>query len=174
MATARRIPQGHEGVSAYLTVKNAAKAIDFYKTVFGASETMRLTDKQGRIGHAELTIGNRVLMLADEHPEWGRTGPEAAAEHAPVGMHLYVDDVDMVWKKALAAGAKEVRPPKDEFYGDRAGSFVDPFGHRWMISTHVEDVSPMEIQHRFEKMMADMKPAEKPAEKTARASAKGT
>jgi PhnB protein len=154
MATARRIPEGHEGVTAYLTIKDAAKAIDFYKRVFGATEVMRLADKQGRIGHAELKIGNRFLMLSDEHPEYGRSGPQPGGGRMPVGMHLYVEDVDIVYKKALAAGAKEARPPTNEFYGDRAAQFLDPFGHQWMISTHVEDVSVTEMQHRFEEFMS--------------------
>lgn len=157
MATARRIPEGHEAVTAYLTVKDAAKAIDFYVRVFGATELMRLADASGRIGHAELKIGNGILMLADEHPEFGRKGPAPGAGAGPVGMHLYVNDVDMVFKKALAAGGSEVRPPKNEFYGDRAATFMDPFGHRWMISTHVEDVTQTEIKHRYDEMVGAQK-----------------
>lgn len=152
MATARRIPEGHDGVIAYLTTENAAKAIDFYRTVFGAKELMRLTDPNGKIGHAELRIGNGVVMLADEFPEMGRLSPPPGGDHS-VGMHLYVEDVDAVFKKALAAGAKKLREPTDEFYGDRASSILDPFGHRWMISTHIEDVNSKEMQQRFERMM---------------------
>jgi PhnB protein len=153
MATARRIPEGHEGPIAYLTLKNAAKAIDFYKTVFGATELMRLADQKGRIGHAELRIGKGIVMLADEFPEFGRESPRAGRDHS-VGVHLYVEDVDAVFKKALNAGAKDLRQPTNEFYGDRAAKFEDPFGHHWMISTHVEDVGAKEMQQRFEKMMA--------------------
>jgi len=157
MATARRIPEGHEGVIAYLTVSNAAKAIDFYRTVFGAKELMRLADPEGRIGHAELKIGHGIVMLSDEMPGTGRHSPTSGGDHA-IGMHVYVEDVDAVFKKALAAGAKKLREPTDEFYGDRASTVLDPFGHRWMISTHIEDVSAKEMQQRFERMMTQKRP----------------
>ena len=149
MATARRIPEGHEGPIAYLTTADGAKAIEFYKKVFGATELMRLTDPKGRIAHAELKIGKGIVMLSDEMPEMGRRSPHASNDHS-VGMHLYVDNCDAVFKTALAAGAKQLREPTDEFYGDRAANIEDPFGHRWMISTHIEDVSAKDMQKRFE------------------------
>lgn len=156
MATARRIPEGHEGPIAYLTLKNAAKAIEFYKTVFNATELMRLADKSGRIGHSELKIGKGIVMLADEFPEFGFESPRAGMDPG-VGVHLYVEDVDAVFRKAMDAGAKQLRQPTNEFYGDRAAKFEDPFGHHWMISTHVEDVSSKEMQQRFDEMMAQRK-----------------
>ena len=154
MGTQHRIPQGHAGVIAYLTIDGAAKAIDFYKNVSGAEEIMRLADDEGRVGHAELKIGDGLVMLSDAMPQYGRPAPRAGAENG-FGMHLYVEDVDAVFRKAIEAGAKPLHEPSNEFYGDRAGRFEDPFGHRWMISTHVEDVSTDEIQRRFDKFVAD-------------------
>ncbi|HZD53291.1 MAG TPA: VOC family protein [Woeseiaceae bacterium] len=142
----KAIPAGYEAVSPYLVVKGAARAIDFYKTVLGATELMRYDDN-GRVGHAELRIGGGIVMLADEYPERGITGPKAG-EPPAVGLMLYVEDVDAVVARAEAAGATVERPVADQFYGDRAGVVVDPFGHRWFIQTHVEDVPPEELAER--------------------------
>ncbi|HET9179508.1 MAG TPA: VOC family protein [Terriglobia bacterium] len=143
----RAIPEGYHSVTPYLIVKGAAKAIEFYKQAFGAVETLRMPQPDGRIGHAELKIGNSTIMLADEFPERNIRGPESLGG-TPVMMHLYIEDVDTVAQRAVAAGAKEMRPVQNQFYGDRSGMFADPFGHQWNISTHVEDLSPEEIGKR--------------------------
>lgn len=142
------IPDGYQTVMPYLIVKDAARAIAFYKQAFGATEVLRLADPAGKVGHAEIKLGDSIVMLADEFPDMGVRSPEAFGG-SPVSMALYVDDVDAMAKQALAAGAKVVRPVKDQFYGDRSGTFVDPFGHTWTIATHKEDVPPEEIQRRF-------------------------
>jgi PhnB protein len=141
------IPDGYSRLTPYLVMKDCAKAIEFYRKVFGATERMRMGAPGGRIGHAELQIGDAVLMLADEHPDMGHRGPEAYGGSA-VSLHLYVEDVDRVFGAAVAAGAKPQRPVTDQFYGDRSGTLQDPFGHVWTISTHQEDVSPQEMQKR--------------------------
>jgi PhnB protein len=135
-----------------LIVRGATKALEFYKRAFGAKERMRLP-MGDRIGHAEIEIGGCVLMLADEFPEWGAKSPQTIGG-TPVGLAVYVDDVDAVFKQAIAAGGKEEKPVKDQFYGDRSGTLIDPFGHKWTIATLVEDVSSEEMQRR----MAAMKP----------------
>jgi PhnB protein len=147
MPAVKPIPDGYPQVSAYLHVDGAAEAIDFYKNVFGATERMRMPQPDGRIGHAELQFGDSVVMLADEVPEMAIRGPKAVGG-SPVTLSVYVEDVDGVVEKAVAAGAKLLREVKDEFYGDRSGQFEDPFGHRWSVATHVEDVSPEEMQKR--------------------------
>jgi PhnB protein len=141
------IPDGYPVVTPYLVVDGGARAIDFYKEIFGAQERMRMGGPDGRIGHAELQIGDSVVMLADEHPDMGAKGPRAYGG-SPVTLMVYVADVDSVVKKAVDSGAKLVRPLEDKFYGDRSGSIEDPFGHIWTVSTHVEDVSPEEMQKR--------------------------
>lgn len=141
------IPEGYHSVTPYLIVKSAAKAIDFYKQAFGATETLRVPQPDGRIVHAELKIGDSTIMLADEFPERNIRGPESLGG-TPVTMHLYIEDVDTVAQRAVAAGAKEIRPVQDQFYGDRSGMFADPFGHQWNISTHVEDLSAEEVGKR--------------------------
>lgn len=141
------IPKGYHSVTPYLIVKGAAKAIEFYKQAFGATETFRMPQPDGKIGHAELKIGDSTIMLADEFPERNVRGPESLGG-SPVMIHLYIDDVDTVAKRAVASGAKEIRPVQNQFYGDRSGMFADPFGHQWNISTHVEDLSPEEIGKR--------------------------
>src|SRR5690606_32959071 len=144
MATpVKAIPDGYEAVIPYLVVKDGAGAIDFYKKVFGAAEIMRY-EHNGKVGHAELRIGQGVLMLADEHPEFGYRGPEKG-ELPAAGMMIYVEDVDQTVKRALEEGATEERPVADQFYGDRAGGIVDPYGHRWCIATHLEDLTPEEM-----------------------------
>ena len=141
------IPEGYHSVTPYLIVKGAAKAIEFYKQAYGATERTRMAQPDGRIGHAEIQIGDSCVMLADEFPERGIVGPETLG-NTPAMIHLYVEDVDAVAQKALAAGAKEIRPVQDQFYGDRSGMFADPFGHKWNISTHKEDLSAEEIGKR--------------------------
>lgn len=138
------VPAGYHSITPYLIIKGAAKAIDFYKKIFNAKEMLRVDGPNGSIGHAELSIGDSVIMLADEHPEMNAKSPESP----PVSLLLYVEGVDSVFQNAVAAGAKVERPIADMFYGDRQGSIVDPFGHKWTISTHIEDVSPEEIERR--------------------------
>jgi PhnB protein len=133
---------------AYLCVKNAAEAIDFYCRAFGAEEKFRLTEPNGRIGHAELDFGGTTLMLADEFPEFGFLAPEPA-KSTPVAIHLHVDDADAVIQRAIDAGATMEMKPSDQFYGERSGSIRDPFGHRWSIGHHIEDVTTEEMQRRY-------------------------
>jgi PhnB protein len=147
MATVNPIPEGYPQVTPHLCVEGAAAAIDFYGEVFGASERMRMPEADGKIGHAELQFGDSVIMLSDEFPEMGIRGPKAIGG-TPVTMSVYVEDVDGVFDRAVKAGAKTLRPVEDQFYGDRSGQFEDPFGHRWSIATHVEDVSPEEMAKR--------------------------
>jgi PhnB protein len=148
MSQVKPIPAGQHSITPYLVIKDAAKAIEFYKKAFGAKELMRMADPNGdRIGHAELEIGDSRIMLADEYPDFGFRSPEAY-NGTPVSLLLYVEDVDKVSRQAVAAGAKELRAVADQFYGDRMGTFQDPFGHVWSIATHVEDVSVDEMQKR--------------------------
>ena len=141
------IPEQHAGPVPYLSVQGAAQAIDFYKQAFGATEVHRMADPSGKIGHAELIVGRGRLFLADEYPDHGFLGPRSLGGSA-VMLHLYVEDVDEVGRRAVAAGAKVLRPIEDQFYGDRGGTFEDPFGHRWYLATHIEDVSPEEMERR--------------------------
>jgi len=152
MATVKPIPDGYPRVTPYLHVDGASKAIEFYRTVFGAKERMRMAGPDGRIGHAELEIGNSMIMLADEHPEMNIRGPKSVGG-TPVTVLVYVEDVDRAFERALKAGAKELRPVQNQFYGDRSGQFEDPFGHQWNVATHVEDVPPDEMAKRAAKMM---------------------
>jgi PhnB protein len=141
------VPEGYHAVTPYLIVDGAAKALDFYKQVFGAKERMRMPGPGGKVGHAEINIGDSVIMLADEHPEMGARGPKSFGG-SPTSIVLYVENVDATVKAAVGAGAKILRPIEDKFYGDRSGTIEDPFGHHWHVSTHVEDVSPEELQRR--------------------------
>jgi len=144
--TVKSIPEGYHTATPYMICKPAAEAIEFYKKAFGAVEVMRMAGPDGRIGHAEIKIGDSHIMLADEHPEMSIY----SARHyggSPVSVLLYVDNADATVSAAVAAGAKITRPLKDEFYGDRAGNIVDPFGHQWYIHTHIKDVSPDEMQN---------------------------
>jgi PhnB protein len=140
------IPAGYHSVTPYLVVNGAARALDFYKQAFGATELMRFADPSGRIGHAEIKIGDSVVMLADEHPGRGFHGPQGG--RSPVGLMIYVPDVDTVFNRAVAAGAQVFDAVKDQFYGDRSGTLIDPFGHWWTVATHVEDVAPDEMMRR--------------------------
>ena len=145
------VPEGYHSVIPYIIVHNAAEAIDFYKRAFGATELLRIPAPGDRIGHAEIKIGDSVIMLADEHPEMGARSPRSIGG-TPVSILLYVDEVDAVAARVIKAGAKQTRPVADQFYGDRAGSFEDPFGHQWHVHTHVEDVSSEELAKRMAAM----------------------
>jgi PhnB protein len=147
----KTIPDGYHSITPYLIVKGAAAAIDYYKEVFGATELLRIPQPDGRVGHAELEFGNSVVMLADEFPEMNTVGPQTLG-NSPVGILLYVDDVDATFARAIAKGAKVQKPLADQFYGDRNGTVQDPFGHKWTIATHKEDVSPEEMQRRMAAM----------------------
>jgi PhnB protein len=148
MASVKPIPEGYHNVTPYLFVKAAPLAIDFYKTVFGAAEIVRMPGPDGKIMHAELKIGDSIVMLADENPHNGVMSPQTVGGYS-VGLHVYVENVDAVIQKALEHGAKALRPIKNQFYGDRSGSVLDPFGHMWSVATHVEDVSPEEMRKRM-------------------------
>ena len=149
------IPDGYHTATPYLICKGAAKALDFYAKALGAEEIMRF-DMGGRIGHAEIRIGDSMIMLADEHPDMGYKSPQSYGG-TPVSLVLYVEDADALVQRAIGAGAKELRPVQDQFYGDRSGTVADPFGHVWTISTHKEDVSEEEMKRR----MASFEPEKK-------------
>jgi PhnB protein len=144
----RPIPQGHHTVTPYLIVGDAASALEFYQTAFGGHELMRLPAPHGRIGHAEIKIGDSVVMLADENPEMDARSPQSFGG-SPVSIHLYVEDVDAVTDLAIAAGATVLHPVKNQFYGDRSGTVVDPFGHIWHIATRKEDLTPEALHERI-------------------------
>jgi PhnB protein len=150
MANVKPIPEGYHSLTPYLMYREAARAIDYYKNVFGAKVRVRMDGPNGRVAHAELEIGDSLLMLADETPQTYAKSPDAAA--APTnGLHLYVEDADAIFDKAVKAGAKVLRPLANQFYGDRSASFLDPFGQMWTVSTHVEDVSAEELKKRMTK-----------------------
>lgn len=146
------IPDGYHSVTPYLIVRGAGEAIDFCAGAFGAEEGMRIPAPHGTIGHAEIRIGDSVVMLADEHPQMGFKAPTAHGG-TPVSLLVYVKDVDARFAKAVAAGARVLRPVADQFYGDRSGTLADPFGRVWSLATHVEDVPPPEIERRFREML---------------------
>ena len=152
------IPDGYSNVIPYLNVKDAAKAIEFYKKVFGAKEIGRLTSPDGKIGHSELQIGDSRIMLADENPEWGNKSPKSLG-NTTVGLCIYAENVDEIYKKALDAGA--TADPnmglQDQFYGDRSGTITDPFGHKWTIAKQIEKVSFEEMQKRYNAMFEKQK-----------------
>jgi PhnB protein len=152
----KAIPAGHHTVTPYLAVKNGVKALEFYKKAFGAAEMSKLILPDGRLGHAEIRLGDSVIMMADEFPEYGGKAPDTLGG-TPVNIHLYVEDVDAFFKKAVAAGAKERKPVSDQFYGDRSGQLEDPFGHLWWVATHKEDVPPEEMEKRVQKMFGGNK-----------------
>jgi len=147
----KSIPDGFHSVTPYLTVRNATQAIEFYKRAFGAQERVRMPGPDGKVAHAEVSIGNSILMLGEECPEMGNQSPEALHGSA-VGLAIYVENVDEVFNRAVKAGATEKEAVTDKFWGDRAGALTDPFGHKWTILTHKEDVSPQEMKKRMEKM----------------------
>jgi PhnB protein len=144
-------PEGYHTATPYLCVRGAAQAIEFYKQAFGAVEGMRVNAPDGKIGHAEIRIGDSPIMLSDEFPDMKWYAPQAALG-SPVMIHLYVDDVDAVAQKAVAAGAKTLTPVADQFYGDRGGKFADPYGHLWYIATRKEDVPLEELKRRVERI----------------------
>jgi PhnB protein len=149
------IPDGYETITPYLIIRGAAKAIEFYKQAFGATEKMRMAMPDGRIGHADITIDGSNVMLADEMPEMDIKGPESLGGSS-VGMLLYVDNVDACFDRAIKAGATVKRPVADQFYGDRAGTLVDPFGHQWTLASRKEEVSKAEMDTRMAKAMEQM------------------
>lgn len=151
MASKVKIPAGYEAPIPYLIVQGAAAAIDYYKKAFGATELMRMAGPDGKIGHADLVIGGGHVMLADESPQVNQRGPKSIGG-TPVSLCVYVDDVDAVVQRALAAGGTLTRPVADQFYGDRTGGLTDPFGHLWFVMTHVEDVSEEEMKKRAAEM----------------------
>jgi PhnB protein len=142
------IPEGYHSVTPYLIVKGAARALEFYKKAFNATELFRMEGPGGTIGHAEFQIGNSRIMLADEFPDMGARSPETVGG-SPVGLCIYTEDVDALFKQAVAAGGKQERPVVDQFYGDRSGTLRDPFGHQWTLATHKEDVPPEEMKRRM-------------------------
>ena len=152
MADVKPIPDGYPQVIPYLSVDGAKDAIEFYTSVLGAKERMHMPSPDGKIGHAELELGDSLIMLADEFPEMGVRGPKAVGG-TPVMIMIYVEDADAVFDAAVAAGATAVRPVENQFYGDRSGQFEDPFGHRWSVATHVEDVPPDEMEKRAAEAM---------------------
>lgn len=153
MSKVPHIPKGYHAVTPYLIIKGAAQAIDYYKKVFGATELFRMDGPDGKVGHAELQIGDSHIMLADENPSMGAGHASAATiGGSPVSLYLYLPDVDAVVGRAVAEGAKILKPVQDQFYGDRSGFIQDPFGHLWGVATHVEDVSPEEMEERAKKL----------------------
>ena len=147
------IPKGYNAISPYLVIKGAAKAIEYYKKVFGATEVSRMTGPDGKVGHAELQIGDSRFMLAEENPKMGMGHTGASASGSPVSLYVYLPDVDRVIERAVDEGAKVLKPIQDQFYGDRSGFIQDPFGHLWGVATHIEDVSPTEMEERAKRVM---------------------
>ncbi len=143
------IPDGYHTATPYLIVNGAGRALEFYKQAFGAAELVRMDAPDGKVGHAEIKVGDSIIMLADEHPDMGFKSPQSLGG-AGVSIMLYVENVDERFKQTIAAGAKELRPLQDQFYGDRSGTINDPFGHCWTIATHKEDVSPEEMSRRMQ------------------------
>jgi PhnB protein len=147
MANVKPIPEGYHSVTPYLIISGAADALDYYKKAFGAVELFRM-DHGGKIGHAEIKIGDSPIMLADEQPEMGYRSPKSLGG-TPVSIMIYVEDVDTIYKRAIAAGGTEVKALQDQFYGDRSGTLTDPFGHVWTVATHKEDVTEEEMNKRL-------------------------
>ena len=142
------MPAGFHAVTPYLTVRNAAQAIEFYQRAFGARERVRMPTPDGKVGHAELQIADSIIMLGEECPDYGNVSPQTL-EGSPVGLALYVENVDTAFERAVDAGATVKEAVSDKFWGDRAGSLTDPYGHKWMLLTHVEDVSPEDMKKRM-------------------------
>jgi PhnB protein len=147
------IPAGYHSVTPYLVLRGAVKAIDFYKQAFGAKEKLRMTGPDGKIAHAEISIGNSIVMMGDEMPQMGATAPQTIGGTAS-GLFIYTKDVDALYAKAMSAGCSSEQPPTDMFWGDRYAKLVDPFGHKWSMATHVEDLSPKEMAKRGAAAMA--------------------
>ena len=152
MSKVPHIPKGYNTVTPYLVIKGAAQAIEYYKKVFGATVVVRMDGPNGTVGHAELKIGDSIIMLADENPAMGNKSASTIGA-TPVSLYVYLPNVDEVVEKAVAEGAKILKPVQDQFYGDRSGFLQDPFGHLWGIATHVEDVSEHEMKERMKKMV---------------------
>lgn len=146
--TIKPIPEGYHTLTAYLVVKGAADALEFYGKAFAATELSRLNTPDGKIAHAEFKIGDSTFMLADENPQCNDVSPETLGG-SPVKLHLFVNDVDATFNHAVKAGAQETMPPANQFWGDRMGAVTDPFGHHWLIATHIEDVDPSEMPDRM-------------------------
>ena len=153
MSDVKPIPDGYPRVSPHLSVAGGTDAIDFYKSVFAASERFRMATPDGAIAHGELQIGDSVLMIGDEMPGGTDPSPKTLGG-SPVALFVYVEDVDDVFRRAIEAGAISVSEPEDHFYGDRVGMFDDPWGHRWNVATHIEDLSPDEMERRAAEVMA--------------------
>lgn len=151
--TIKPIPEGCHTLTPYLVVQGAADALEFYRKAFGATELFRLDAPGGTIAHAEFKIGDSTFMLADENPRCSDVSPKTLGG-TPVNLHLYVNDADAVFAAAIDAGATETMPPTDQFWGDRMGAVTDPFGHHWLIATHIEDVAISELQGRMEAFFA--------------------
>jgi PhnB protein len=149
------IPPGYHSITPYLVLNEASRAIEFYKQAFGAKEVNRMAGPGGKIGHAELKIGDSMVMLSDEMPGSGNRSPQSLGG-SPVSMFMYVENVDSVFNQAVKAGAKADMPPQDMFWGDRFGKLTDPFGHSWALATHIEDVAPQEMEKRAQAAMAQM------------------
>ena len=158
MSKVKPIPEGYHSITPYLVIKGADRAIEYYKKAFGATEIMRMEGPDGKVGHAELKIGDSIFMLGEEMPQTGYRAPQGGS---PVGLMLYVNDVDHVFKQAVAAGGRVDKEIKDQFWGDRNGSVYDPFGHLWTVATHIEDVSEDEMKRRMAKFMAEMQQGRK-------------
>jgi PhnB protein len=153
MSKVSYIPKDYNTITPYLIIRGAAKAIDYYKKVFGATELFRMNGPDGKVGHAELKIGNSHIMLSDENPSMGQGHTSAATIGAsPVSLYVYLPDVDRVVERAATEGAKILKPVEDQFYGDRTGFLQDPFGHLWGVATHIEDVSPKDLEERMKKL----------------------
>ena len=153
MADVKPIPDGYPRLTPYLHVDGAEAAIEFYERVLGAKERMRMAAPEGKIGHAELELGDAIIMLADEFPDMGAVSPKTVGG-TPVTIHVYVENADAAFDAAVAAGATSLRPMENQFYGDRTGQFEDPFGHHWSVATHVEDVPPDEMEKRAAEAMS--------------------
>ena len=150
-APVKKIPDGYSAITPYLIVKGAARAIEFYRKAFGAEQVLRLDAPDGSVAHAEVRIGGAIVMLSDENPQWNTASPLTLGGTAS-SLMLYVDDADAVFARAVAAGATVDRPVEDQFYGDRCGNVTDPFGHKWSIATHIEDVPQDEVERRAAKL----------------------
>ncbi len=149
------IPDGYHSITPYLTVRDAARAIEFYKQAFGAKERGVMKGPDGKVMHAEIMIGDSIIMLGDEFPDYGALSPESIGG-SPMGLHIYVDGVDAAFDRAVKAGAQVEMPVMDQFWGDRYGKLKDPFGHKWSIATHTKDLSSDDIKHGMEDAMANM------------------